>query len=231
MTAAIQLIVEKLKNKRHRWSPQRNFYGIWKKFNEFFIRLDCKLASWEERIVLYVGFLIKNKRQSAMIKSYISAIKSVLQDDGVFLNQDQVLLTSLTQACRLKNDRVRTRLPIRLPMLKMLVAVVDSLFDNSQPYLEIMYRAMLVVSYFGLLRIGEIAQNEHIIRAKDVHEGMNKNKLMFILHSSTQEMSKEGHQFIHSRWSQNICKCKKRKRFSWTILCFQRLYSSYNLPV
>ena len=117
-TAALQQIVDKLKNQRNRQSTDKVYYQIWKQFNEFFIKLDIKPRTWEERIVLFVGYLIENNRKSTTIRSYISAIKSVLQKDGVELNQDQFLLTSLTRACKLKNDRVQTKLPIRMRLLK-----------------------------------------------------------------------------------------------------------------
>ena len=48
-----------------------------KMFNEFFIKLDPKHTNEEERIILFVGCIVNNN-----IKSYISAIKDVLQDDG-----------------------------------------------------------------------------------------------------------------------------------------------------
>ena len=36
----------------------------------------------------------------------------------------------------------------------------------------------------GMFRIGEVTEGTHAIRAKDVHIGKNKEKLMFILHTS-----------------------------------------------
>ena len=111
-TSAVQEIVNRLKLARHRQSTKQIYYSVWKLFNEFFIKLDRKPHAWEDRIVLFIGYLIDNHRQSSTIRSYISAIKAVLQDDGIILDQDQALLTSLTRACRLQNDRVRTRLPI-----------------------------------------------------------------------------------------------------------------------
>ena len=41
----IQSIVEQLKLQRHRQSTKDNYYGIWKTFNQFFIRLDIKPTS------------------------------------------------------------------------------------------------------------------------------------------------------------------------------------------
>ena len=38
--------------------------------------------------------------------------------------------------------------------------------------------------YFGMFRIGEMTESQHVVKAKDVHIGINKDKLMFVLHSS-----------------------------------------------
>ena len=43
---------------------------------------------------------------------------------------------------------------------------------------------MFVTSYFGMLRVGEIAQSQHVIKARDVQIGDNKKKIRIILRSS-----------------------------------------------
>ena len=35
-----------------------------------------------------------------------------------------------------------------------------------------------------MFRIGELTQSQHVVKTKDVHIGLNKDKLMFVLHSS-----------------------------------------------
>ena len=73
-TKGRQLIVNKLRNDRNRDTTRRTYYNTWKNFNEFVIKLDRKPPSWEERIVLYVGYLINQKEEikypgfSAMLK-------------------------------------------------------------------------------------------------------------------------------------------------------------------
>ena len=46
------------------------------------IKLDVKPKSWEERTSLFLAYLVDTGVQSCMIKSYLSAIKRVLIDDG-----------------------------------------------------------------------------------------------------------------------------------------------------
>ena len=79
------------------------------------MRLDRKLRNWDQRLTLFVGYLIENKKQSSTVKSYISAICAVLQDNGIKLSDDQYLITSLTKACRLVNDKVHHTLKIQRP--------------------------------------------------------------------------------------------------------------------
>ena len=182
-TKEIQLLVDKLKTERNRNSTRKTYYGIWKSFNEFFIKLDEKPVAWEDRLVLYVGHLVSLNRKANTINSYISAIKSVLLDDGIVLNEDKYLLSSLTHACRYRNNStVRTRLPISKPVLAVLLEQTDNYFlDKGQEYLAILYKALFASAYYGLLRVGEITKGSHPVLAPDVHIG--KNKKINSLHS------------------------------------------------
>ena len=182
-TMAMQQIVERLKNVKHRKGTSKNYLSVWRSFNNFIIRLDQRPAQWEDRIVLFVGYLIQNNRKSTTINSYISAIKSVLADDGVILNEDRYLLNALTKACKMTNDRVRTRLPIQKGLLNMILRHTALIYDQ-QPYLKTLYMSLFATGYYGLFRVGELTTGTHPIKAVDVHVAMNKNKLMFVLRSS-----------------------------------------------
>ena len=177
-------IIERLKNDRNRASTKTNYYSVWQSFNEFFIKLDRKPDSWEERLNLFVAYLVETKKKSTTIRSYISAIKAVLQEDGEQISENRFLLNSLTRACRLKNDRVRTRLPIKRSLLNLIISNVDNIFNSPQPYLTCLYKALFMTAYYGLFRVGELTSSPHVLKAKDVHIGRNKKKLMFLLHSS-----------------------------------------------
>ena len=148
-TIEIQLIIENLKSNHHRASTKRNCYCVWKCFNEFLLKLDHKPKSWEDRLVLIAGFLIKEKQQSSTIRSYISTIKSVLRDDGIQINEDKYLLSSLTKACHLHNDQVQMQLPIRKGMLRVLLKNVPEVFPE-QPYLSCLLKTLFSTAYFGL---------------------------------------------------------------------------------
>ena len=126
-----------------------------------------------------MGHLIQNKRQSGTIKSYISAIKAVLMGANIKINEDQYLLTSLI------NDEVRTRLPIHKGMLRLLLEPVDRHYHKTcQPFLQLLYKTLISTMYFGLFRVSELTSGAHPVLSKDVHIGMNKKKMLFILRTS-----------------------------------------------
>ena len=96
---------------------------------------------------------------------------------------DELLLNTLAKACRLVNDHVKTRLPIQAALLEMLLFELERIF-NKQYYLEILYKTIFILAYYGLLRIGELTKSEHCLLAKDVQIGDNKEKILLTLHSS-----------------------------------------------
>ena len=211
-TKNLEIYVTKLKNNRNRESTKRNYYTVWRTFNEFFIKLDRKPKSWEDRLILFVGYLISRNRKSSTIKSYVSAIKSVLAQDGVFLSEDRFLLTSLTKACKLVNDKVRTRLPIQKGMLNIIIKNCQEFYNKrSQPYLATLYSALLMTGYFGLLRVGELTSGEHPIKARDVHIGENKKKLLFILRTSKTHWSDVSPQLVKIASRKNTTAPKGQK--------------------
>ena len=70
-------------------------------------------------------------------------------------------------------------------LLNIILDKVDQVL-RDQPYLIVLYKAILSTTYYGLFRIGEVVKtsSQHFIRVKDVHIGTNKKKLMFVLHTS-----------------------------------------------
>ena len=182
-TDEILAAINQLRLQRHRNSTAKNYYGIWMNFNRFLIKLDKKPNNWEDRVVLFAAYLIQNKRKSTMVKSYISVIRAVLYNGGIILKEDAALLSSLTRACKLRQDTIQTRLPIRKSLLRQLLQVLRKKLDQ-QPYLCMMYQALILTTYYGMFRIGELTASDHIVKVRDVHIAINKPKLLFILHSS-----------------------------------------------
>ena len=209
-TKSIEDIIEKLRFQRNRKSTQANYYCVWKSFNDFFLRLDRRPDTWEDRLTLFVGHLIDTDKKSTTIKSYISTIRSVLSDVDVKLNENKSLISSLTRACKINNDKITTRFPIRVSLLKVIVNKIKRIYHN-QPYLCSMYRAIIIVGYFGMLRIGEVTQGQHCVKVKDVQIGTNKNKILFILRSSKTHGKGDKPQFIKLKESTSTASTTKSK--------------------
>ena len=184
-TLNMERIVDQLKQGRVRNTTKKLYHTVWKNFNEFFIKLDRKPETWEDRLVLFVGYLADKRRCSQTIRSYISAIKNILADDGIKLSTDKFLLTAITKACKLRNDQVRTRLPIQKGLLNIILKYVKNFYEDSgQLYLASLYQALFASAYYGLLRVGELTTGTHPIRARDIQIAENKQKILFILRSS-----------------------------------------------
>ena len=203
---------------RNRSSTRKNYYCVWKMFNQFFIKLDQKPSSWEDRLTLFVGYIVNKGLKSTTVRSYISAIRAVLMEDGILLNEDKYLLSSLTKACRYKNNRVLTRFPIQKSLLSILVQQFSEYYD-SQTYLLHMYTALFVTTYYGLLQVGEVTTGTHPIKAVDVHLAENKRKFMLVLHLSTTHWLDEKPQFIKLTSTASHNANNKKCRPGFTKLC------------
>ena len=161
----MQLILERLKCQNNRKATRDNYLGVWRCFNKFLLRLDSEPpVSWEERTSLFVAYVVENGLQSTSVRSYVSAIKKTLVDDDYHWDDSKILLTSLTKACKLLNDRVKIRLPIHCGLLEMILFQIQRKFGYTQPYLETLFLAMFALGYYGLFRVGELCLGLHFIK-------------------------------------------------------------------
>ena len=93
------------------------------------------------------------------------------------------MLHSLTLACKARNDSVTTCLPIHCSLLEMILFEIERVY-KQQPYLVILFQALIALGYYGLFHIGELTLSKHCVKAHNVHSTVNKNKLLIILYSS-----------------------------------------------
>lgn len=137
-------------------------------------------------MVLYASFLADVGCASATVASYMSAIRYVLRHDGVEINNRSCRLSSIIKACKLHNDVVTVRRPLRAGLLKLILQQVDRrYFNRGQPYLASLYKAIFISAYFGLMRISELV-GKHAVLANDIHVSTNpgKKKVKLLLRSS-----------------------------------------------
>ena len=180
--------MESLINNSVRPSTANNYQTIWRHFNRFLIRLDYMPPDWEHRVALFCAFLVQKGNQSATIRSYVSAIKTILKADKYEWNDQKVLLGSLARACKLSNDTLKCRLPIQKGLLELILFEIQRIYPK-QPYLCKLYQAILCLGYYGLMCIGELTLstngvNDHSIKNRNIHIGTNKDKILVILYTS-----------------------------------------------
>ena len=139
--------------------------------------------------MLFGAALIDTSIQSSTLKFYISVIKGLLVDDGYPWDDNKMLLRTLSRACRI-NDKIKICLPIHLNLLNLLLFEIELLFSNHW-YLEILYKTLFIIVYYGLFRVGELTLGQHTVWAKNVHIGINKEKILLMLYTSK----------MHGLWS------------------------------
>lgn len=179
-------IVEKLSNDDIQESTKKMYHSVWCSFNQFLLTFDDLPTTWEDKMVLYASFLADIGNSSATVSSYMSAIRYVLRHDGIQVSNTSCKLSSIIRACKLHNDVVTVRRPIRSGLLKLILAQVNEIFlGNGQPYLAALYRAIFVSAYYGLMRISELV-GKHAVMTGDVHlsKNPNKTKAKFVIRSS-----------------------------------------------
>ena len=212
-------VIERLKGMQTRVSTAKNYLNIWRKFNSFLIRLDRRPHSWEDRASLFGTYLVDQGYQSSTLKSYISAIKHIVKNEGYQWEDSKVLLYTLARACKQKNDTLKVRLPIHLGLFELILFEVDRVYPN-QPYLSCLYKAIFSLAYYGLMRIGELVAGAHTAKAKDVYIATNKNKIQIVLYSSkTHDESSEPQKITISEDEE----CGRNKRS----FCPFRILSEY----
>ena len=185
-THELHNIVNRLLLTQHKDSTAKTYLSVWRQFNKFLIMLDdTQPVLWEDRTTLFIAHLVDQGLQSSTIKSYVSAIKKTLIMDGYKWDDNLVMVRSLAKACRIINDKMRTRLPIQCNLLELLLFEIRRHFSlKNQWYLEILYQTLFALSYYGLMRVSEVAKSPHVLKAKNVHIASNKDKLLLVLYSS-----------------------------------------------
>ena len=181
--------------------------------------MDNKPKNWEDRLTLFVGYLVQCKKKSTTIKSYISAIKAVLAAEKIKISEDAYLISFLTKVCRITNDKIRTRLPIYKKMVNVLLDRCETYFGKKQQVFQAkLYRAVFVSMYYGMLRISEVTEGEHAVKALDVHIADNKNKILFILRSSKTHTRENKPQIITIMNDKSACTTKDINHCPFVIL-------------
>lgn len=128
-------------------------------------------------------------------------------------------LAAIVQVAKQYNDELYIRLPIQKQLLQLILNFIRMHYELNlgQPYLAACLSAMYSIAYHGYLRISEIAQGPHAVKAQDVIHATNKSKITFYLRSSKTHTIADQPQIITIRsqptWGRN-CPVKLLNRFA-----------------
>lgn len=164
-------------------NTKRAYHSAYLDFTRFNLSLDDMPELLDDQLAMYVAFRIEKGDASGTIKSKLSGIKSMLELDSIEINTRTVRLRALIKACKYKNDRVYQRFPINESLLARVIKHIDQIFHN-QPYSAKLYKSIVVMGYYGMMRIGELATGDHPVLARDVHFNHASRKVQVILRTS-----------------------------------------------
>ena len=164
-------------------------------FNAFLISLDRMPIRWEDRLTVCITSLVKKKITNH--QELHQCNKTILHTEDIFLKDESYALSSLAKVCKLQNDIMLVRLPIKRGLLSILLDKIDDYYmERSQPYLAKLYKAMMATAYQGLLRISEFALGEHTIQIENVYVSDNRSRILIVLRSSKTHSTADRPQII-----------------------------------
>lgn len=149
----------------------------------------------EDQLAIYVAYRAELGDQPGTVSSYLSGIKRMLLQDGVEINTRTTKLRAMIKACKYKNRQVRNRFPISEHLLGKVIKNIRNIF-HDQPYLSKLYSCIVVLGFYGMMRVGELAKGTHPILARDVHFNHKERKVQIILRSSKTHSQGDKPQYI-----------------------------------
>ena len=86
----------------------------------------------------------------------------------------------------MKMTNSKSDCPIKKGLLELMLFEVERIYlvEQSQPYLIDMYTAFFCLSYYGMMRVGELSDSQHSLKAGDVHVNDNQDGLLVVLYIS-----------------------------------------------
>lgn len=167
-------------------STRKSYKKTWDRFNKFISKFDTIPPNWEDRIIVWATHLADNRRKSNTIKSYISVVRYCLSLDGIKISHQNCELAAIIQAAKHLNNQLYIRLPIQKDLLRLILRFIGSHYGvgKGQKCQELWLKAIFSMAYHGMMRISELTEGPHNLKAKDVIYGCNKSKITLYLRSS-----------------------------------------------
>lgn len=212
-------IKDLLKTYKLRCSTRKSYKRTWNRFNKFISQFDTIPPRWEDRIIVWATHLADNRKKSATIKSHISAVRYCLQLDGIQVTHQSCELAAIVQIAKQYNDELYIRLPIQKDLLQLMINFIRVHYwcNLGQQYQASCLMALFSMAYHGAMRISELTEGEHAVKAQDIIYATNKRKITLYLRSSNTHTKADQPQIIsieeHQWWGKN-CPVKLITQFA-----------------
>lgn len=118
-----------------------------------------------QKLVGFVAWLSLQGYRSSTMKTYVSILRKGLRVSNPSLDSSEVN-SKVKGAFCLERGMGRTKQLVTISMLRNLVGQLGNLAANA--YEGVMYKSMVMLMYFGLLRVGEVTQTDHVLKFRNV---------------------------------------------------------------
>ncbi|XP_060606583.1 uncharacterized protein LOC132758891 isoform X2 [Ruditapes philippinarum] len=139
-------------------STHQSYERFWNRFNDFVMSLSSKfspLPAVPEVIHDFIAHLHMLSYSPATISSHLSAISHFHQLSGFPDPCKNFTTQKMLLGCRKTNKKADTRLPILNSHIDLLLKAIHQLYVFN-PYLKILYSAIILTTYHGFFRVGEL---------------------------------------------------------------------------
>ena len=118
-----------------------------------------------QTILRYISFLFEYGYASSSIESAISSLVYFNKLNGFFDPRDELVKKALVGVKNLR-PRGQGSLPIPIEMLHKLIAEASVALKNE--FTAILFKAMISLAYFALLRVGEFTYSQHCLLKENI---------------------------------------------------------------
>lgn len=126
-----------------------------------------------EQLSLFLSLLSLQNLSHKTARSYLSAIAFQCKLKGKADNTKHFILLKVLEGMKRDGNKCRTRLPITIGMLKLMVLKLPSICSNQ--YETRLFIAVFTVAFFGFFRVGELT----VTKPDYVHRVVSLNDISF----------------------------------------------------
>ena len=141
-------------------STQNIYSRAWQLFDDCMKELHIPYGGIQSiplsiyQVIMFISYLNLKLYAPTTITTYISALSYVHKFNSVFDPTSQFVIQKLLAASVRIHPTRDVRLPITIPILQSLIESLQH--TVSSLYLHKLFKAMFIVSFLGLMRVGEV---------------------------------------------------------------------------